>query len=118
MLAYKAECAGRQLIKVNPAYTSQDCHQCKHRQKMPRSTFLKSLWDNKALRLDLREAPCFSGGSCHVFSRTQTHGKTGSYRFGGISVHGQSTQQCLPSAPPLLPGAGRGARSEGALWAQ
>ncbi|WP_395144378.1 zinc ribbon domain-containing protein [Armatimonas sp.] len=29
-----AECAGRQLIKVNPAYTSQDCNQCKHRQKM------------------------------------------------------------------------------------
>lgn len=35
MLAYKAECAGRRLIKVNPAYTSQDCHQCGHRQKMP-----------------------------------------------------------------------------------
>lgn len=37
MLAYKAECAGRQLVKVNPAYTSQDCNQCKHRQKMPLS---------------------------------------------------------------------------------
>ena len=36
-LAYKAECAGRQLIKVNPAYTSQDCHQCGHRQKIPLS---------------------------------------------------------------------------------
>lgn len=36
-LAYKAACAGRQLVKVNPAYTSQDCHQCGHRQKMPLS---------------------------------------------------------------------------------
>ena len=36
-LAYKAEWAGRQLVKVNPAYTSQDCHECGHRQKMPLS---------------------------------------------------------------------------------
>lgn len=36
-LAYKAEWAGRQLVKVNPAYTSQDCHRCGHRQKMPLS---------------------------------------------------------------------------------
>jgi putative transposase len=36
-LAYKAECAGRQFVKVNPAYTSQDCHKCGHRQKMPLS---------------------------------------------------------------------------------
>jgi putative transposase len=34
-LTYKAECAGRRLVKVNPAYTSQDCHRCGHRQKMP-----------------------------------------------------------------------------------
>ena len=37
LLAYKAVCAGRQLVKVNPAYTSQDCHLCGHRQKMPLS---------------------------------------------------------------------------------
>jgi putative transposase len=36
-LAYKAGDAGRQLVKVNPAYTSQDCHRCGHRQKMPLS---------------------------------------------------------------------------------
>jgi len=36
-LTYKAACAGRQLVKVNPAYTSQDCNQCGHRQKMPLS---------------------------------------------------------------------------------
>jgi putative transposase len=47
-LACKAEEAGRQLVKVNPAYTSQTCSTCGHRQKMP---------------LDVRvfECPC-----CHV----------------------------------------------------
>jgi len=36
-LSYKAEEAGRTLVKVNPAYTSQDCSSCHHRQKMPLS---------------------------------------------------------------------------------
>jgi len=36
-LAYKAENAGRQYIAVNPAYTSQDCSRCGHRQPMPLS---------------------------------------------------------------------------------
>jgi putative transposase len=31
-LSYKAECAGRTLVRVNPAYTSQDCSRCGHRQ--------------------------------------------------------------------------------------
>ena len=31
-LTYKAEYAGRQCIKVNPAYTSQDCSNCGHRE--------------------------------------------------------------------------------------
>ena len=31
-LSYKAEEAGRTFIKVNPAYTSQDCSSCGHRQ--------------------------------------------------------------------------------------
>lgn len=35
MLAYKAEYAGRQAIKVNPNYTSQDCSSCGHREKHP-----------------------------------------------------------------------------------
>jgi putative transposase len=30
----KAEEAGRQFVKVNPAYTSQNCSRCHHRQKM------------------------------------------------------------------------------------
>ena len=36
-LAYKVEETGRRLVKVNPAYTTQDCNQCGHRQKMPLS---------------------------------------------------------------------------------
>ena len=33
-LTYKAESAGRQVVKINPAYTSQDCSRCHHRQKI------------------------------------------------------------------------------------
>jgi putative transposase len=33
-LSYKAENAGRKLVKVNPAYTSQDCSWCGHRQTL------------------------------------------------------------------------------------
>ena len=32
-LTYKAVEAGRKLEMVNPAYTSQDCSQCKHREE-------------------------------------------------------------------------------------
>jgi len=34
-LSYKAENAGRELKKINPAYISQTCSSCGHRQKMP-----------------------------------------------------------------------------------
>ncbi len=34
-LSAKAEEAGRQFVKIRPAYTSQDCSRCGHRQKMP-----------------------------------------------------------------------------------
>jgi putative transposase len=34
LLAYKAAWAGRQCVAVNPAYTSQDCSGCGHRQKL------------------------------------------------------------------------------------
>ena len=33
-LVYKAECAGRTVVKVNPAYTSQTCSNCGHRHVM------------------------------------------------------------------------------------
>ncbi len=36
-LTYKAESAGREFARVNPAYTSQTCSSCGHRQKMPLS---------------------------------------------------------------------------------
>ena len=36
-LSCKAAEAGRAFVKVNPAYTSQDCSRCHHRQKMPLS---------------------------------------------------------------------------------
>src|SRR6266567_3243897 len=36
-LSRKAEEAGRAFVKVNPAYTSQTCSACGHRQKMPLS---------------------------------------------------------------------------------
>lgn len=34
LLAYKAVWAGRKYVAVNPAYTSQDCSRCGHRQKL------------------------------------------------------------------------------------
>jgi putative transposase len=34
LLAYKAAWAGRQFVAVNPAYTSQDCSGCGHRQML------------------------------------------------------------------------------------
>ncbi|HLY30001.1 MAG TPA: RNA-guided endonuclease TnpB family protein [Ktedonobacterales bacterium] len=37
LLSYKAAWAGRKYVAVNPAYTSQDCSACGHRQKMPLS---------------------------------------------------------------------------------
>jgi putative transposase len=36
-LQAKAEEAGRQVVRVNPAYTSQTCSACRHRQPMPLS---------------------------------------------------------------------------------
>src|SRR6185312_13655909 len=34
LIAYKAAWAGRQYVAVNPAYTSQDCSSCGHRQPL------------------------------------------------------------------------------------
>ncbi len=37
LVFYKAANAGRIAVRVNPAYTTQDCSKCGHRQKMPLS---------------------------------------------------------------------------------
>ena len=37
LLCFKAESAGRTVVKVNPAYTSQDCSMCGTRRAMPLS---------------------------------------------------------------------------------
>lgn len=37
LVRVKAAWAGRAFVAVNPAYTSQDCHRCGHRQPMPLS---------------------------------------------------------------------------------
>jgi putative transposase len=33
-LTYKAASASRRVVQVNPAYTSQECSRCHHRQKL------------------------------------------------------------------------------------
>jgi putative transposase len=33
-ITYKAENAGKYVVKVNPAYTTQTCSQCRNRQKL------------------------------------------------------------------------------------
>ena len=50
-LTYKAEWAGRTVVRVDPAHTSQDCSSCGHRQVMPLS---KRVYDcpNCGLSLD------------------------------------------------------------------
>ena len=40
LLSYKAASAGRKYVAVNPAYTSQDCAQCGHRQQLSLSLSL------------------------------------------------------------------------------
>jgi putative transposase len=52
-LAYKAAWAGRQYVTVNPAYTSQDCSQCGHRERKPLSQRLHHcLWCGLTLDRD------------------------------------------------------------------
>lgn len=45
MLSYKAESAGKELIEVNPAYTSQTCHNCGNIEKKK----LSDRWHNCAI---------------------------------------------------------------------
>lgn len=45
MLSYKAESAGKELVEVNPAYTSQTCHKCGNIEKKK----LSDRWHNCAI---------------------------------------------------------------------
>ena len=56
-LSYKAESAGREFKKINPAYTTQDCSSCGHRQKIP-------LWriSPKLTPPEIRSGGFFNGG--------------------------------------------------------
>jgi putative transposase len=38
IVVFKAEEAGRKVIKVNPSYTSQDCSRCGHRNRITLAT--------------------------------------------------------------------------------
>jgi len=49
-LSYKAASAGRRYVAVNPAYTSQDCSRCGHRQKM---SLVERVYRCPCCRLDL-----------------------------------------------------------------
>lgn len=57
LLAYKAVWAGRRFVAVNPAYTSQDCSGCGHRQKLSLSDRLYTCpWCGLVLDRDLNAA--------------------------------------------------------------
>jgi putative transposase len=71
---YKAENAGRRMIQVNPSYTSQDCHKCGHRQKMP-------------LELRLYDCP-----NCHIKIDRDLNASLNLLRIGLESLGNQSLE--------------------------
>ena len=72
-LSYKAEWAGRKVIPVNPAYTSQTCSSCGHRQK---------------LTLDIREyrCPCCEIILCRDYNAALNILALGLQRIGNQSI--------------------------------
>jgi putative transposase len=78
-LSCKAEEAGRVFIKVNPAYTTQDCSRCHHRQKMP-------------LSVRTYHCPC-----CFLVIDRDLNA---SYNIVGLGLQ----SRVIPEAPPLQAG--------------
>jgi len=76
-LAYKAENAGRQLVWVNPAYTSQDCSRCGHREV-------------KGLSERLHQCPCCG------FTTTRDHNAALNILRLGLQSLGIQSVEALP----------------------
>jgi putative transposase len=84
LLAYKAAGAGREYGAVHPAYTSQDCTGCGHRQTLTlfdrlytcpcgglvldrdRNASLNTLRLGQQSLASAEKPPCLSRGSCHI----------------------------------------------------
>lgn len=74
LLSSKAEEAGYQTVKINPAYTSQSCSNCGHRQKMP-------------LNIRIFDCPC-----CHIKLNRDYNASLNILRLGLESVGIESVE--------------------------
>lgn len=73
-LLFKAENAGRKYAAINPAYTSQDCSRCAHREKMP-------------LACRVYKCPC-----CHLEINRDLNASLNILRHGLVSLGIQSVE--------------------------
>ena len=81
--AYKARWAGKTLVRVNPAFTSQRCHHCRH------------------VAATNRKGPCFACGACgHTDDADVNAAKN--IRALGLTMLGLDSSGRWPEAPHLL----------------